>query len=196
MTSAVLGPECFPDNCTSKGHHNDTDVGWKKQTGTKDKDEKQETGWGWWGNEMARDKDKPVWGQVYVFKGALQVLDISLKPQQNDSMSHLVLSADVYAYLHKNGGFPGSSDSKECACNAGDLDSIPELGRSPGEGMTTLQYSEENTECLENPHEQKSLVGWSPWSCKESDMTEQLSTAQHSHKMGMTTSSLIVLHED
>ena len=30
MTSAVLGPECFPDNCTSKGHHDDTDVGWKK----------------------------------------------------------------------------------------------------------------------------------------------------------------------
>ena len=140
---------------------------------------------------MARDKDTSVWGQVYLFKGALHVLDISLKPQQNDSMSHLVLSADVYAYLHKNGGFPGSSDSKECACNAGNLDSIPELGRLPGEGMTTLQYS-----CLENPHEQKSLVDWSPWSHKESDMTEQLSTAQHSHKTGMTTSGLIVLHED
>ena len=30
-------------------------------------------------------------------------------------------------------GFPGGSDSKESACNAGDLDSIPGLGRSPGE---------------------------------------------------------------
>ena len=28
-------------------------------------------------------------------------------------------------------GFPGGSDSKESACNAGDLGSIPELGRSP-----------------------------------------------------------------
>ena len=37
-----------------------------------------------------------------------------------------------------------------------------------------LQYS-----CLENPHGQRSLVGYSPWVCKESDMTEQLSTAQH-----------------
>ena len=30
--------------------------------------------------------------------------------------------------------FPGGSDSKESACNAGDPGSIPELGRSPGEG--------------------------------------------------------------
>ena len=30
---------------------------------------------------------------------------------------------------------------------------------------------------LENPHGQKSLVGYSPWGCKESDMTERLSTA-------------------
>ena len=31
-------------------------------------------------------------------------------------------------------GFPGSSEGKESVCNAGDLDSIPVLGRSPGEG--------------------------------------------------------------
>ena len=31
-------------------------------------------------------------------------------------------------------GFPGGSDSKESTCNAGDLGSIPGLGRSPGEG--------------------------------------------------------------
>ena len=31
-------------------------------------------------------------------------------------------------------GFPGSSDGKASAYNAGDLSSIPELGRSPGEG--------------------------------------------------------------
>ena len=39
-------------------------------------------------------------------------------------------------------GFPGGSDSKESACNAGDLGSIPGLGRSPGEGNSyLLQYS-------------------------------------------------------
>ena len=31
-------------------------------------------------------------------------------------------------------GFPGGSDSKESVCNAGDSGSIPESGRSPGEG--------------------------------------------------------------
>ena len=33
--------------------------------------------------------------------------------------------------------FPGGPDGKESACNAGDPGSIPRLGRSPGEGMTT-----------------------------------------------------------
>ena len=42
--------------------------------------------------------------------------------------------------------FPGSSDSKESACNAGDLGLIPGLGRSPGEwNGNPFQYS-----CLEN----------------------------------------------
>ena len=34
-------------------------------------------------------------------------------------------------------GFPGSSADKESICNAGDHDSIPGLGRSPGEGKAT-----------------------------------------------------------
>ena len=39
-------------------------------------------------------------------------------------------------------GFPGGSDGKESACNAGDLDLIPGLGRSPGEANgNPLQYS-------------------------------------------------------
>ena len=38
--------------------------------------------------------------------------------------------------------FTGGSDGKESACNAGDLGSIPGLGRSPGEGKGyPLQYS-------------------------------------------------------
>ena len=38
--------------------------------------------------------------------------------------------------------FPGGSDGKESACNAGDLGSIPGLGRSPGEAIGyKLQYS-------------------------------------------------------
>ena len=39
-------------------------------------------------------------------------------------------------------GFSGGSDGKESACNVGDLDSVPGLGRSPGEGNGySLQYS-------------------------------------------------------
>ena len=45
-----------------------------------------------------------------------------------------------------NWGFPGSSDGKESAFNAGDLGLIPRSGGSPGEGNgNPLQYS-----CLEN----------------------------------------------
>ena len=39
-------------------------------------------------------------------------------------------------------GFPGGSDGKEPACDAGDLDSIPGSGRFPEEGKGyPLQYS-------------------------------------------------------
>ena len=49
---------------------------------------------------------------------------------------------DLYTSL----GFPGGSDGEESACSAGDWDSIPGLGRSPGQGNgNSLQYS-----CLEN----------------------------------------------
>ena len=40
--------------------------------------------------------------------------------------------------LSKFRGLPGSSDSKESACSEGDPDSIPGLGRSPGEGNGNL----------------------------------------------------------
>ena len=64
--------------------------------------------------------------------------------------------------------FPDDSDGKASACNAGDQGSIPELGRSPGEGNgNPLQYS-----CLENP-----MDGGAWWAvvhgvAKELDRTE------------------------
>ena len=77
-------------------------------------------------------------------------------------------------------GFPGGSNGKESTCNVGDLGSIPRLGRSPGGGHgNPLQDS-----CLEKPHGQGSLAGYSPWGHKESDMTEHLSTA---HSTGSWT---------
>ena len=62
----------------------------------------------------------------------------------------------------------GDSDGKEFTCNAGDLGLITGLGRYPGGGHgNTFQYS-----CLENPHGQWSLAGYSPWGHKELDTTE------------------------
>ena len=88
-------------------------------------------------------------------------------------------------------GFPRGSDGKESTCNVGDLSSIPGLGRSPGKGHgNPLQYS-----CLENPHGQRSLVGYSPRGRKKLDMTEQLSTKEEnstiSNKNGTLTQYVV-----
>ena len=51
-------------------------------------------------------------------------------------------------------GFPGGSEVKASAWNAGDWGSIPGSGRSPGEGNgNPLQYS-----CLENPMEGEACI--------------------------------------
>ena len=61
--------------------------------------------------------------------------------------------------------------SKESTCNvgdAGDMGSVPGSGRSLGGGHgNPLQYS-----CLENPHGQRSLAGYSPQGHKGLDTTE------------------------
>ena len=75
------------------------------------------------------------------------------------------------------GKFPCSSVGKLCACSAGDLDSIPGLGRSPGEGNgNPLQYH-----CLEN------LMGRGAWwtavhGVAKSGTTEQLTLKLKSQK--------------
>ena len=56
-------------------------------------------------------------------------------------------------------GFPGGSEGKESACNAGDSGSIPGLGRFP---WTPIFLPGET-------HGQRSLVGYGPWGPKESD---------------------------
>ena len=48
-------------------------------------------------------------------------------------------------------GFPGGLEGKVSACNAGDLGSIPGLGRSPGEGKSyPLKFSglENSMDCI------------------------------------------------
>ena len=64
-------------------------------------------------------------------------------------------------------GFPGDSVVKNLPADAGDAGSIPESGRSPGEGNSNpLQYP-----CQENLMDR----GYSPWGKKELDATERLS---------------------
>ena len=78
---------------------------------------------------------------------------------------HFVLC--LFVCLFGGYGLPCISYGKESACNTGDMGSIPGSGRSSGEGNgNPLQYS-----CLENL---MSLVGYSPWGCKELDMAERL----------------------
>ena len=84
-------------------------------------------------------------------------------PCTSEMLNEPVLSwylPNLWGYM----GFPCGSAGKESACNAGDLGSIPGLGKSPGEGKGyPVQYSG-----LENSMEY-------PWSRKESDTTERLS---------------------
>ena len=60
--------------------------------------------------------------------------------------------------LQYSWSFPGGSDGKESACNAGDPGLILQLGRSPGEGF----------------YGQRNLAGYNLWVCKDSETTEQL----------------------
>ena len=59
----------------------------------------------------------------------------------------------------------GGSVANNPPANAGDVGSIPDPGRSPGqENGNPLQYS-----CLEKPQRQRSLAAYSPWAHKELD---------------------------
>ena len=74
-------------------------------------------------------------------------------------------------------GFPGGSEDEESACSAGDLGSIPDWEDPVEEGMAIFLSGES--------HGQRSLVGYSPWGCKEPAMTEQLN---HEHTQRITVS--------
>ena len=84
----------------------------------------------------------------------------------------------IFVVFFPKMGFPGGSVVKNPPANAGnvrDVGSISRSGRSPGGGNgSPLQYSHRKF------HGQGHLAGYSPWSCKESDMTEH-AHASHTH---------------
>ena len=101
-------------------------------------------------------------------------------------------SKTIYEKYDSKGAPPGISDAKESTYNAGDPGSIPGLGRSPGEenGYPHSLDWEDPLEkrmathsmfLLEEFHGQRSLVGYSPRSCKELDITERLTLSFFSH---------------
>ena len=80
---------------------------------------------------------------------------------------------NILGIIHTKKGFPNGSVVKNLPANAGDVDSIPGSGRSPGEGNgNPLQDS-----CWEIPWVRR-MVGYSSKGHKESGMTERLSTSK------------------
>ena len=76
--------------------------------------------------------------------------------QRVDWPKQLSMRVCAHTHTHRYVGFRGGSDGKESTCNVGDLGLILGLGRPPGGGLgNLLQHS-----CLENPHGQRSLVGY------------------------------------
>ena len=90
----------------------------------------------------------------------------------HSSMPTLSLASpqrDVTACVHLLWCFPGGSAGKESACNAGD---------TADAGSARLERKLKLTPVFlpEKSRGQRSLMTYSPWGCKESDMTEGLST--------------------
>ena len=75
--------------------------------------------------------------------------ELGRNSEDQENLNYIYLYLSIYHLFIYNllFIFPGGSDGKESACNAGDLALIPGLERSPGEGNgNLLQYS-----CLKNP---------------------------------------------
>ena len=78
-------------------------------------------------------------------------------------------------------------DGKASACNVGDPGSIPWVGKIPWR----RKWQPTPVLMPGKSHGLRSLVGYSPWGCKESDMTERLHfTSLHPHFPGEGTEAL------
>ena len=89
-----------------------------------------------------------------------------------DNGTDLVIEEKCVLFEEINKLSLGGSDGKESSCNAVDPGSIHESRRSPGErNVYPLQYT-----CLDNfmdRGDRQTTVGYSPWGCKKSNMTEE-----------------------
>ena len=87
----------------------------------------------------------------------------------SERVNHKELQVQMLSFLYLGEfrkGLPGGSDGKESARNVGNPGLIPGLGRSPGK-----REWQPTPVCLPGEsHEPRSLMGYSPWECKETDM--------------------------
>ena len=144
--------------------------------------------WVLWGPEQNYEKGKPDFS--ITFLSWMWVNEENLLKDVNALICQSTFwkrvpqesTEQIYCWVCSTVPF-GGSDSKESACNAGDLGLIPGLERFPGEGNSYLfQYFEPG-----EFHRQRSLVGYSPWGHKESDTTEQLSLSLFTIWMGKSS---------
>ena len=88
------------------------------------------------------------------------------------SCDHVILHAGILEWVAMP--FPGGSDGKACACNAGDPGLIPGSGRSPGDLPSRRNWQPTPAFLPGKSHGRRSLIGYSPWDRKESDTTKRL----------------------
>ena len=106
---------------------------------------------------------------IWYWKGASSKTIPGSRHSQDCPSKLTPMGHPTYSRATSTLGFPGGSEVKASACNAGDLGSIPGSGRSPREGNgNPLQYS-----CLENPTD--GGAWWAPvHGVAEPDTTERL----------------------
>ena len=124
-------------------------------------------------------------GQAAIRGGGMQGEKLTMKsPPQGDRHSPFT-SYNRSCSIAR--GFPGGSEVKASACNAGDLGSIPGSGRSPGEGNgNPLQYS-----CLGNPMDREA---WWPTVHGVAKSWTLLSDFTHSPTHSLTQQPELILN--
>ena len=99
-----------------------------------------------------------------------QVIKNGDSRQRNWWREYLVFLGSPSRLLNVSLSFPGGSEGKASACNVGDPGSIPGSGKIPWR----RKWQPTPVFLPGESHGWRSLIGYSPWGCKELDMTELL----------------------